>query len=167
MHPNPVSDVKALCVRFCIRTMKLIADVALRSELLCMGEKPERYVIQMRDSKSSRKGCGHPPYCRGSSPFAASFRCASSRLVRIQLSSSEGAVRSTCGVGEGDAAGGVLAASLDAGFGDGGGFGSYCSPRHQMGELPSLLGSGSYKVRRMCRPTRSMSFMAAGSGAIG
>lgn len=161
MHPNPVSDVKALCARFCTRTMKLIADVALRSELLCMGEKPERYVIQMRDSKSSRKGCGQPPYCLGSSPFAASFRCASSRLVRIQLSSSVLPVRSTCGVGEGEAAGGAFAASLGAGFGDGGGLGSYCWPRHHMGELPSLLGRGSYNVRRICRPTRSMSFMAA------
>jgi hypothetical protein len=160
MHPKPVSDVKALCARFCTRTMKLIADVALRSELLCIGEKPERYVIHMRDSKSSRKSCGQPPYCRGSTPLAASFRCASSKLVRIQLSSSVAPARSVCGVGEGEAAGGVLAASPDAGFEGGGSLGSYCCPKHHIGELPSLLGSGSYRVRRRWRPTRSMSFMA-------
>jgi len=163
MQPKPVSDVKALCARFCTRTMKLIADVAFRSELLCMGEKPERYVIHRRDSKSSRKGCGQPPYCLGSSPFAASFPRASSKLVRIQLSSSVPPARSVCGAGKGEAAGGVFTVSLGAGFGDGGGLGSYCRPRHHMGELPSLLGRGSYKVRRRCRPTRSMSFMAVGA----
>jgi hypothetical protein len=143
MHPKPVSEEKALCARFCTRTMKLMAEVAFRSELLCIGEKPERYVIQMRDSKSSRKGCGQPPYCRGSSPFVASFWRVSSRLVRIQLSSSAPPVRSTCGVDEGETSAGVFAALPGAGLVEGVGLGSYCWPRHHMGALPSLLGKGS------------------------
>lgn len=141
MQPNPVSAVKALCARFCIRTLKLMAAVAFGSWLFCMGGKPDLYVIHMRDSKSSRKGCGQPPHRAGSSPFVASLR-SSSRLVRIQLSSSVAPVRSECGAGEDAAVVEVSAtwAGVDLG---GGGFGSYCWPRHHMGHFASLAGWGS------------------------
>lgn len=139
MHPNPASDVKALWVRFCIRTLKLIAAVALGSWLFCIGAKPERYVIHIRVSKSSRKVCGQPPYCLGSSPFAASLRSDSSKLVRIQLSSSVPPARSAWAAEE------AVEAALDASAGvalGGGSFGSYCSPKHHIAASESFVGSG-------------------------
>jgi hypothetical protein len=142
MQPNPVSDVKAPCANVCIRTRNVMAAVALGSWLFWMGAKPERYVIQMRDSKSSRNGVGQPRSRARPSPFAASLRSDSSRLVRIQLSSSVPGVRSTLGGGE--AASGVLEAALGVGFGGV----CFClevywRPRHQTGASESLVGSGS------------------------
>lgn len=159
MHPKPESDVKALCAKFCIRTLKLMAAVALRSWLFWMGEKPERYVIHGRDSKSSRKGCGQPPYWSGSSPpFGASFPADSSALVRIQLSSSLRPCRSVGGAGEGTERA-LLAGGAGTGL-DGGALGSYRRPRHHISSSLGLVGRGSYTERSIVRPTRSRSFMA-------
>lgn len=154
MHPKPESEVKALCARFCIRTLKLMAAVALRSWLFWMGEKPERYVIHGRDSKSSRKGCGQPPYWSGSSPpFGASLPADSSALVRIQLSSSVRPGRSAGGASDGVGAGtgvgvgvgvggALLVDGTDDGF-DGGALESYRRPRHHISSSLALVGRGS------------------------
>lgn len=74
-----------------------MAAVALGSKLFLMGEKPERYVIHIRDSKSSRNAQGQSPYCRGSAPLGDSLRSPSSVLVRIQLSSSVAGVGRAAG----------------------------------------------------------------------
>ena len=111
-----------------------------------MGSKPDRYVIHIRDSKSSRKECGQPPYCAGSSPFGDSFRSDWSKLVFIQLSSSAAPVRSECGADE--VILGAFGVSDAEGFGDGDGdglrcLGSYCRPRHHIGASESFEGRGS------------------------
>jgi len=62
MHPQPVSDVKPVGPDSCDfkRNPRDMPDVANGSADFGIGSKFERYVSQIRDSKSSRKADGQP-----------------------------------------------------------------------------------------------------------
>ena len=70
MQPQPVSEVKPPSWspnEVFKRIVKERADAALGSGDRGIMGKPVLYVIQTRDSKSSRKAGGQPPSCPGSS----------------------------------------------------------------------------------------------------
>jgi len=68
MHPQPLSEEKpAWSPRLFRRMVKDMAERDFGSVDRAMGSKPDRYVIQMRASKSSTKDVGQPPSSPSSS----------------------------------------------------------------------------------------------------
>ena len=62
MQPHPLSLLKpSLSARLRSRTENVMPELAEGSEERGMGGKLDLYVIQIRDSKSSRNGNGQPP----------------------------------------------------------------------------------------------------------
>jgi hypothetical protein len=69
MQPQPVSEEKPVWSPNDVfsRMVNDKEEAALGSVDLGISSKAVRYVIHMRDSKSSRNAGGHPPSCPGSS----------------------------------------------------------------------------------------------------
>ena len=163
MQPHPVSDEKpcgSLNV-FLTRIVNDIVDMARGSVDLAIGSKPVRYVIQTRDSKSSRKSEGHPPSWPGPSEDKVE-----SKLLVAEL----GGVSGGCGGGRGGRSSVGSEGGVEA---EVAGTRSrflisrvYGHPRHQAGSLASLsfVGSGSHSfctMRRLTRPRSAACVMAA------
>jgi hypothetical protein len=154
IHPHPVSEVKpSFSASVRNRTAKLIVDDAFGSWDRGIGGKFERYVIHILDSKSSRKGAGHPPsssfspswFSKGVT-WSYSFRSGSSaeelRLVGAVEVSEDCDTESAGGEGASVFEGEVWRFEVDGGCG----LLSYLVPRSQMGpSAGSLRGAGSQK----------------------
>lgn len=176
MHPQPVSDENPVWSpnEVLRRIAKDNAEAALGSVDLGITSNPVRYVIHIRDSKSSKKAGGQPLSWLGSS-----YASDESKL----LASESGGVSITCclvapgaAIEAGAAAVVVVAVSTVPSAGgvpvvNGDGVPDpfapsvYERPRHQTGSLESrsLIGSGSHifcNIRRLTRPASAPTAIA-------